>query len=179
MSSRITGSGITYTDGSTQTVAGKILNVVQTVKTSVTAITSSTTTWQDIGVSASITPKSTTSKILVEFTSTTADTSYSQNSSYMKMIRIVRNSTVVGVGDIRGTEEAATTYNQSTYSNDFAQPLHAQYLDSPSTTSAITYKIQARTTYTGVNFIIGGSYYATSTYNCSTPTVLTLYEISD
>ena len=53
------------------------------------------------------------------------------------------------------------------------------FLDSPSTTSATTYSIQAYGESGGGNLTVGGSSTTSNAYNSSTPFVITLMEISE
>lgn len=127
-----------------QTVAGKpilnstgsILQVVQVIKTDPFSSTT-TNTWIDItGMSASITPSSTTSKILVMCSVFGA----SQSNSF---VRLVRGSTAICVGDAAGVRVQASTGSFYTYGDGNitnTQPI--TFLDSPATTSATTYKLQ-------------------------------------
>lgn len=114
---------------------GKILQVVQTVKTDV--FSTSSASYTDItGFSAAITPSSTSNKILVIVY---AYLSNSNNTS-TSFMRLVRDSTPVFVGDASGSRTQATgagpltQYAASTFSPCF--------LDSPATSSSVTYKIQ-------------------------------------
>ena len=127
-----------------QTIAGKpilnstgsILQVVQTVKTD-TFSSTTVSTWIDItGISASITPSSTTSKILVMC-------SVFGSSQTNGFVRLLRGSTAICVGDAAGTRVQASTGSFYTYGDGNitnTQPI--TFLDSPATTSATTYKLQ-------------------------------------
>ena len=113
--------------------AGAILQVVTATKTDTTSTSSS---FADSGLSASITPASTSSKILIlaMLGGVGAD-----NSSFKA--KLVRGSTDVAVGDSAGSRARATVQGQ--FSNSFnAGSFHMSALDSPSTTSATTYKVQ-------------------------------------
>ena len=61
--------------------------------------------------------------------------------------RILRDSTAVYVGDAAGSRTPALnlTYGFA-QDNGFITPASAQFVDSPATTSSITYKLQARNT---------------------------------
>lgn len=116
--------------------AFRILQVVETFKAD--AFTFSSATFVDVtGLSATITPSSTSSKILCvgQINSGTA------NSEYV-IGQLVRGSTVVGSGT------SGTTYNGLVFNpaSDSSRiwTLPFMFLDSPSTTSATTYKIQVR-----------------------------------
>ena len=121
---------------------GKILQVVQTVKSD-TFATSFGALWGDLpGLSVNITPRSTSSRILVlldiKFIGDT-DVSISR-------IKLVRNSTDIYIGDAAGSRtrsSGAQNYITSAGSGGFnVLASGGIYLDSPATTSATTYKVQ-------------------------------------
>jgi len=131
-------SGATLTNSGTATGFGKVLQVVQGTTTTQTSITSST--WTDSTLTASITPSSATNKILVlvnqHFNVFRSGFAYAGGS-----LRLVRGATTIYAGDVNfqvyseaGGSTAINFYNY--------QPLN--YLDSPSSTSALTYKTQQR-----------------------------------
>jgi hypothetical protein len=75
--------------------AGSIIQVVQTVKTD-TFSTTSTGSWIDVtGMTATITPNSATNKILMRVTMTVS----ANPVNVLGALRLVRNSTAIGVGD--------------------------------------------------------------------------------
>ena len=115
---------------------GSVLQIVQTVKTDPFSSTT-TNTWIDItGISASITPSSTTSKILVMC-------SVFGSSQSNGFVRLLRGSTAICVGDAAGIRVQASTGSFYTYGDGNitnTQPI--TFLDSPATTSATTYKLQ-------------------------------------
>jgi hypothetical protein len=119
--------------------SGGVIQMVNVTKTDVFTTTSSSFT--DVtGLTASITPKFSTSKILV-----CVSFCFSANSgSGYPQTRILRNSTAVYVGDTAGSRTPALnlTYGFS-QDNGYITPASAQFVDSPATTSAITYKLQA------------------------------------
>jgi|688.fasta_scaffold14096_9 hypothetical protein len=143
-------SGTVLTDTSPK--AGNVLQVLQTVKTD-TFSTTSTLTYVDVtGVSVSITPTSATNKILVMVT-----LSGSGNSGAAGMLlRLVRNSTPIYLGDSAGSRIQATTSN-ITSDNNLAQAIAFTFLDSPATTSATTYKVQICSTYNSNPVVINRS----------------------
>ena len=117
---------------------GKVLQVVNAVYSTQTVIASSSYT--DTGLSATITPSSATSKILV-FVSQNGYTDRSTGECAAGF-QILRGATVIvnggtSAGDIgSGASGAASTNVTGTYSQS--------YLDSPATTSATTYKVQGK-----------------------------------
>ena len=125
---------------------GKILQVVQTTKTDIDSITGGT--YQDLGMSVSITPSSATSKVLVFVYASIS----SGDSSYDMKLRLMRGSTPVLIGDTAGNRpRASTALNLSWSSGSYGAGNAAiNFLDSPATTSATTYKLQGMSysTYT-------------------------------
>ena len=108
---------------------GKVLQVVQ--GTTSTPITNTTTTYADTTLSASITPSSTSSKILIFVMHPSKKSSgNSQNGIYF---RIMRNSDSI-------LQERFILYTASAI--DIFNLANMTYLDSPSTNSSITYKTQ-------------------------------------
>ncbi len=119
--------------------AGNILQVV-TASTS-TEVSNSTTTMADTGLSVNITPSSTTSKILV-FVSQPYLTSRTNTSTFASII-LLRDSTQLtghpkssGGGFLLGYAGAGVT--TATIRGVYT----VTYLDSPATTSQVTYKTQ-------------------------------------
>ena len=111
---------------------GKILQVVNATKTDTLATTSSSFT--DItGLSASITPSSTSNKIFVSLTLYVGDDSQTAN----VICNIVRDSTQLQETVVRLPQE-----NQSVYR---MYNLSMTDYDSPSSTSSLTYKSQIKT----------------------------------
>ena len=114
------------------TPAGHVIQVVTSNKTNSTQITS--TSAVDTGLSVSITPKFNTSKIFISLS--TLGICY--NTQYI-IHKLLRDSTII-YGD--------AGYNN----NNYWMPLNyaINHLDSPATTSAITYKTQAYVSHAGV-----------------------------
>ena len=122
--------------GKARLPTGSVLQVVQATTT--TPVTIASTTFVDTGLSASITPTSATSKILV-LTSQAGISVIGSNASRTNIIQLVRGST--GIFDFQWETNGAVGGNGfrvDPYSANIA------YLDSPATTSSTTYKTQAR-----------------------------------
>jgi len=122
---------------------GKVLQVVQTYKTDVFSTTSESLV--DItGMSATITPSSTSNKVLVFLNLAIGSSSNTQRT----MIQLVRGATNIGIGDAGGgnrTRSISTEFQPQPDSNgvknntDIRQHI---FLDSPASSSALTYKVQ-------------------------------------
>jgi hypothetical protein len=108
---------------------GKVLQVIQA--TYATQVNVSTTTFTDTGLSVTITPSSATSKVMIIATHSGSGKDTGDTSATFKLFR---GATDLGVfAAIVGTTGSALT----NISN-----VTISYLDSPSTTSATTYKTQ-------------------------------------
>jgi hypothetical protein len=127
---------------------GSVLQVVSTVKTD--TFGSASTSYVDVtGLSVSITPSSTSSKVFV-----LAHVSFGGSANVTSSFQIVRNTTAIGIGDAAGSRIRASQAFRSTNANDMYTSSMG-FLDSPATTSATTYKIQARCE--SVNFQVNRS----------------------
>jgi len=116
--------------------AGKVLQVVQTVKTTDFSASLATDTVTDItGLSASITPSSSSNKILVSYNIMVHTTSGSGK------IQLMRDSTKICINTSTSGFEAQTSmaHNDAVFAMTGTS---MSFLDSPSTTSSITYKPQ-------------------------------------
>jgi len=132
--------------------AGKILQVVQATKGDVFT-TTSTSNVDVTGLSVSITPASTANKILVTVylnALVTASTNY-----YGGRMQLVRDSTDIARGAADGSRVRCTT-GISGNGTIFAQNAGINFLDTPSSTSSLTYKVQVAHSQ-GINIRINGS----------------------
>jgi hypothetical protein len=142
---------------------GAVLQVVSATNTTYTSITG--TSYADTSLTASITPTSSSSKILVLVYQPYRFTGSANGGG----IQIVRGSTAI-------TTSAADTngpYLVYLSSTEIYAVYSSSYLDSPATTSSTTYKTQARP-YAG-----GGSItFQTNGSNGNTMSTITLLEIA-
>jgi hypothetical protein len=109
--------------------------------------------WADSGLQVSITPSSTSSKILVFGN---INGGYGTSDNYNYQWQMLRNSTVVGSG-VNGsyTWAAMGQFRQWSGASSYIVPF--QFLDSPATASAITYKMQINQTNYAQTFYINRS----------------------
>lgn len=114
--------------------AGSLLQTIQT-GTIARFTVSSTGTWYDSNTSLSITPSSTSSKILVTLVCPIVVNGTSQN--LRGGIRILRDSTVIW-----NTYGFGETFQVRNADNEFNVLNTPVILDSPSSTSSVTYKAQ-------------------------------------
>jgi|TARA_R100001460_G_scaffold79487_1_gene120483 hypothetical protein len=121
---------------------GKVLQVSQVTKQDTQTFNLTTGTLSDItGMSASITPSSSSNKILIMFT---VHIGQIVGGSAMGYVNIDRGGSNIFIGNAsdsrtRGTSNVGIDMN-SQYTLKIA---NQSYLDSPSTTSATTYKLRA------------------------------------
>ena len=127
-------------DGLPSGSSGGIIQVKSVVKTDLFNTASSSFT--DItGLSVSITPTRADSKILFQFH---LGSFQNQNNTSRAFVRMVRDSTAICVGDAATGHECTAAVCSRANDDNYTQfPVSMQFLDSPSTTSAVTYKLQA------------------------------------
>ena len=174
MASQLRVDKILPVDGAPTGGGGGIIQVVSTTKTD-TFVTTSTSFVDITGLSVSITPKFSTSKILVTYHTNAS----MEDDGYRGGLRLMRDSTAIFVGDSAGSRpqlsnhlvEATGTQQQFSYSG--------QTLDSPATTSAVTYKVQAISLDSGRQININKSYGdSDDALNGRTASSITVMEVS-
>ena len=158
----------------TAAVPGSILQVLQTVKTN--TFVSSSSSWVDVtGWSVTITPKLSTSKILVTANGYTSHTD--QNGfAYLKL---VRNGSDIFLGDSRGNATRASADAAQQVAGTvavWAKPVAISFLDSPATTSATTYTVQVKNTVSTLT--IGGTADTADGNRSNVPTTITVMEVA-
>jgi hypothetical protein len=114
---------------SSQLPAGSVLQVVNATYSTTTS--TSGTTYIDTGLSASITPSSSSSKIFVIFHQGACGNSNANNGLRIQLLRSSTSILILGTAVGYGPANANATVSSA-------------YLDSPSTTSSVTYKTQFR-----------------------------------
>jgi hypothetical protein len=124
---------------------GKILQVVQ--GTTATSTTIASTTYTDTTLSATITPSATTSKILCLVSQNFQNFRNGGSADGGSSIKLVRGATDIVT---RGAQEVDLLYNlvSATNVSYFGHVTNIMYVDSPSTTSATTYKTQGSVRFT-------------------------------
>ena len=157
---------------------GKVLQVVSTTKTdtfSTTGLTSSMATLT--GLTASITPSSTSSKILVML-----GINLGSANDTIVTYQLYRDTTAISQGDAASNRPRVTgvsVYVDGTAMQYGGIPISTQYLDSPSTTSSITYSVKIGST-------VGNAVYCnrtstdrdTSNYDARSSSTITIMEIA-
>ena len=171
MASKLRVDSILPVDGAPTGGGGGIIQVVQTIKKDQFTTTSTVSSggYVDLtGLSATITPRFNTSKIMVECHI------YNSNSNAVNFFRILRGSTFIEQPS--GTSSSGANWNAhgfSYFDHSFQDTTVIKILDSPATTSATTYKVQCACT--GTLLTINKFYNTSNYYGIST---MQLYEVS-
>jgi hypothetical protein len=131
LASNVTGTLPAANGGSGRTaVTGNVLQIVSASTTSSVATTS--TSYVDINLSLNITPSATSSKIFVTYTGSNETNGTGGNKLSLQMLRdSTQIADATGIGSL-GSENGIVISNA------------LSVLDSPSTTSQITYKMQGK-----------------------------------
>ena len=127
-------------DANNINVTGNILQVVQVFKNDV--FSTSSTSYVDVtGLSASITPSSASNKILVLLRTTQATSGSDQIST-----TLLRDATTIAAANTKDYFSFMYPSRNTTDTNIYMAhgSTHLDYLDSPSTTSSVTYKVQMK-----------------------------------
>ena len=126
------------------TSPGHVLQVINTSEN--VNFTTTSSTYSDTGLSLSITPSSSSNKILIFVNH---HITYDSSQGTAAAFQMLRDSTGIGV--------YTTALGYSSFATMYGIYAPWTYLDSPATTSAVTYKTQCRrtngsgTVYVGIN----------------------------
>lgn len=126
-----TGAGMAITNGA---IVSRLVNILQTVYTTVSDHTPGTT-WTDSPIpSITITPASASSRFYIRSSVTMSISSITTVS-----FRFVRNNTAIGIGT-GGIYQGS--FRGQTANSSWANSATGEYIDSPATAGSITYKLQ-------------------------------------
>jgi len=171
------GSGVLSFAGVSAS-AGQVIQVVSTTKTD--TFSTSSISYSDVtGLSVSITPSSASNKILVIFN---VYTSCVQGNASAQL-KLLRDSTAICIGDASSSRPRISgifwTGDVTPSVQSSMGSANNNFLDSPNTTSSITYKIQmaSSTASTSVYINRSDSDRDTSTYDPRTASTITVMEI--
>ena len=124
-------SGATAPEWKTLAAGGKVLQVV--MGSTATTASNSTTTAADTGLTATITPSSASSKVLVLVNHQGCYKSGASSNNALNL-KLLRGATTI--------QQIATNLFYNTTVGELSGSVSAAYLDTPATTSATTYKTQ-------------------------------------
>ena len=173
MSSELRVDRIIPTAGVPTGGGGGIIQVKSTTKTDGNFSTSSSSYVDVTGLSVSITPKRSDSKILIF-----ANLHGVGDSSTQAYFRFMRDSTAICVGTSVGNRVSATLGSMYEDQTNDTNSCSQHFLDSPSTTSSVTYKIQARTQGDGTLYLNRSSGDANDATSGRFTSTLTVMEVS-
>ena len=133
---------------------GKILQVIQTYRTSTFEEEVTVGNFSSAVMTASITPTSTSNKILVLCTLHISTGSASANQTNGCQALIKRDGTGIGVGDAAGNRVRSTGAGiGSANTNRLQSNVHMTFLDSPSSTSALSYTAHIKPGFNGSQYV--------------------------
>ena len=151
------------------TTPGTVIQVASTTKTDTFSTTS--TSYTDVtGMSVTLTPSSSSSRFLIQVVA-----NISNSAAEATEIQLVRDSTAICIGDAAGSRIRASASNMFTSSNMSSACVN--FLDSPATASAVTYKIQMRIT-SGTAYLNRSGADGDNTSHMRTASTITVMEIA-
>ena len=134
--------------------AGSIIQVIQTYRTSTFSEELTVGNFSSAVMTASITPTSTSNKILVLCTLHISNGSASSNATNGCQALIKRDGTGIGVGDAAGNRVRSTGAGiGSANTNRLQSNVHMTFLDSPSSTSALSYTAHIKPGFNGTQYV--------------------------
>jgi hypothetical protein len=146
---------------------GKLLQVITAVSSGYIAITGNNV-YADANLSATITPSSATSRILVLVTQGFGSYQNAASASNDAYAKILRGATTIWQSDASSSN--GVTYTSKAYGETSWTTITLHYVDSPSSTSALTYKTQWKQSDNANDHTLYMNY---GTY----PSQITLFEI--
>ena len=178
MASKLRVDSILPVDGAPTNGGGGIIQVKQTVKTDTFSTLNETFT--DVtGLSVSITPKFSTSKIMVSYSG--CGGSGTNRVGHIRLARVIGGTTTtdIFIGDQSGASQAQASSSFVQTNTYFVSAFSGTFIDSPSTTSAVTYKLQLAAGDQDYQVHVGRSHDNNNEFSRSTtPSQITVMEIS-
>jgi len=150
---------------------GGIIQVVSVIKTD--TFSSTSTSFADIsGLSVSITPQTTSNKILI-----LCQINHGQSPEAGQTIRLMRGGTAIAIGDAAGVRTRGST--GLPYLNIYNIESHSIiHVDSPATTSSTTYKLQMIACGGTIHHINRNGYDDNRIFDARTTSSITVLEVS-
>jgi len=103
------------------------------------------------GLSATITPSATSSKVLVMVTLSAGNTLSIRQEQFFALFR---DTTRVGVGDAAGSRKQVSSGNGLASQGNAVDSMSMTFLDTPATTSAISYTVKISHDYDGTDTVL-------------------------
>lgn len=162
----------------TNKTAGTVLQVVSTIKQDTFSMSGASFV-EITGLTASITPTTTSNKVLVQVSLGRVGVNIAVGATVA--FQLLRGATVIGAGTPSGSQLATSFVATSSTNGNYSGGGFAfQFLDSPSTTSATTYSVKmlaesSTTAYINRSFT-GGT--GSTTYESASSSTITVMEIA-
>ena len=155
--------------------SGQIVKQIQTTTLTTTFTMSGGTLTDVTGLSVTITPTNSANKIYVIY----SITMIGQNSNAPAVMQLVRGSTAIAQGDANGSRPRLTGAAPYIGDPNSMASVGGNFLDSPATTSATTYKLQVASGGAGAVYVNRSQNYANSTnnYDGTATSTITVMEI--
>ena len=152
---------------------GGIVQVIQTLKTDEFSTTNDDAFNDITGMTATITPTSTSSKVFI-----TVCMTHNVGTNSNIVFRLLRGSTAIGDSTVTNNSPVALGISGGKYDSLRGNPTTFVFLDSPSTTSATTYKVQEFHNAGTFKLNTATSDSGTNTNQFSGSSTITLMEVS-
>jgi len=168
------GTGLKDGGSPIAAAGGKLLQMLSTTKTD-TFSTASTSFVDVTGLTVSITPSATSSKIFVMAHIMRGISANSQSA-----MRIMRDSTAIGVGDAAGSRSRSLVgcYFGASDAGNHDGTIGGWYLDSPSSTSAIAYHVEVLAQSSTTTWVNRNNDYSDSANTSTGASTITVMEVA-
>ena len=170
-----TGSKISGADAGSLTAPGVFINAVSASKTDAQSNATNNSFTDISGLTVTITPKSTSSKILL-----LCNISISAGSDATgRAFKVLRGSTAIGVGSDGSRPQVSFFGSPMSSDGNMQGTCSWHYLDSPNSTSALTYKVQSSGFNAGVTTWINRNQNGNGQpYDCIASSNITAIEVA-
>ena len=169
-------SKLTGTVAGARMPTGSVIQFKETAVTSAISLPTATGQYHAVpSVNVSITPSATTSKIFIMVKLELGHPPIGNTS-----FQLMRDSTAVGIGDASSNAQRASfSMAQRSHSAYEVQQINHHFLDSPSTTSAITYSLRFWNNYSTSQMYLGRTHNSITTADDEMyPSIITAMEIA-
>ena len=163
--------------GSGQTVIQAVsTNLTGTVTTAIATGGNPATFYPISGFSVNITPLSTTSKILILVQGCGSNATW----NYLCAFQLRRSGTIVGASSASGYNTASVGEQRASQDSNSQFNFNWHFLDSPATTSTITYQVYVTAELSSATFVLNnaGNQNASAGYSALSASNITVLEIA-
>jgi hypothetical protein len=174
----IAATQLTGTIAAARLPAGSVLQVVSTAKTDTFSLAATTTFTDVTGLTVTTAAlRSTASRVFISVA--LGRVSHSAAGTYSIAFRLMRGATVIAVADAAGSRPRASFATTSATDTNHSLGASFSWVDSPSSTSAETYKLQMTVQAAGTGYInrTGGDSDGAEVYQSRAASSITVMEI--